>query len=106
MRAPDIGRPRTHDKTRSNTRSSADLWLDEERGILQGGNHIFWEATLARDKRKSGKKDQPTRHAVDSPPTRSPRDTPPGGDSHRAWWKTQHWLARVPAHAVVDSVDL
>jgi len=101
MRAPDIGRPRTHDNTRSNKRSSADLWLDEERGILQGGNHIFWEATLARDKRKSGKKDQPTRHAVASPPTRSPRDTPPEVDSARAWWKSKTWLGALAATAAV-----
>src|SRR5712671_3212522 len=65
------------------------------------GITFFGEATLARDKRKSGKKDQPTRYAVASTPTKSPRDTPPEVDSARVRWKSKTWFGALVATAVV-----
>jgi len=65
------------------------------------GITFFGEATLARDKRKSGKKDQPTRYAIASTPTKSPRDTPPEVDSARVRWKSKTWFGALVATAVV-----
>jgi predicted CXXCH cytochrome family protein len=62
----------------------------------------FREATLARDKHKSGKKDQFKKRPVVVAPT----DTPPAASASTAWWKSKTWIRVLAAMAVIGTGGL